>query len=433
MIITKKRETVDSSLFDTDINPPSIFGLPPKVKYCRKCVISNQRPSSTVEYLHTKDSKKNTIVFDDTGLCSACKLAEDKRGKIDWAERKEVLHELCDRYRGKGAKYDCICPGSGGKDSIYASHVLKTEFGMNPLTVTWAPNIYTEWGWRNFQRWLSLGFDNYLVTPNPKVHRLLTRLAVENLFHPFQLFIIGQKALAAKTAILFDIPLVFYGESNAEYGSPVEDSSRRDEQFYALKGSEKIFFGGVSINDLGRYFGVKERDLTSYMPADPAQVRKLKLEVHNLGYYIKWHPQSCYYHAVEHAGFEASPERTPGTYSKYNSIDDKLDDLHYFTTWIKFGIGRAIYDAAQEIRSGDITREEGVALAGRYDGEFPERFAEEIFDYLSITPREFPEAAGCFEQPIMTRDYFMELADTFRSPHIWKRDNGQWVLRHPVE
>ena len=42
--------------------------------------------------------------------------------------------------------------------------------------------------------------------------------------------------------------------------------------------------------------------------------------------YLKWHPQACYYYAVENGGFQASPERTPGTYSKYNSIDDRIDD-----------------------------------------------------------------------------------------------------------
>jgi 23S rRNA U2552 (ribose-2'-O)-methylase RlmE/FtsJ len=62
---------------------------------------------------------------------------------------------------------------------------------------------------------------------------------------------------------------------------------------------------------------------------------------------------------------------------------------------VKFGIGRATYDAAQEIRSGDITRDEGVALVKRYDGEFPERFADEIFRYLSIPAKEFPQASRC--------------------------------------
>jgi hypothetical protein len=155
--------------------------------------------------------------------------------------------------------------------------------------------------------------------------------------------------------------------------------------------------------------------------------------VHYLGYYLKWHPQSCYYYAVEHGGFEASPERTPGTYSKYNSIDDRIDDFHYYTTGVKFGLGRASYDAAQEIRSGDITREEGVALVKRFDHEFPERFADEIFRYLSIPAKaSFRKLSKMFEQPVLTREYFMKLADTFRSPHLWKWEDEQWKLRHAV-
>ena len=169
-----------------------------------------------------------------------------------------------------------------------------------------------------------------------------------------------------------------------------------------------------------------------YLPPNPNQLEEKKVEVHYLGYYLKWHPQSCYYYAVEHGGFEASPERTSGTYSKYNSIDDRIDDFHYHTTGIKFGIGRASYDAAQEIRSGDITREEGVALVKRFDHEYPERFSEEIFRYLSINEKEFPEASKMFEQPVMTRDYYRKLTDSFRSPHLWIFDNGEWKLRHAV-
>ena len=98
-----------------------------------------------------------------------------------------------------------------------------------------------------------------------------------------------------------------------------------------------------------------------------------------MGYYEKWHPQGAYYYAVEHGGFIPSPERTAGTYSKYNSIDDKIDDFFYYTTYIKYGIGRCTYDAAQEIRNHEITREEAVALCRKYDGEFPARFAPEIW------------------------------------------------------
>ena len=108
---------------------------------------------------------------------------------------EKELKELCDKYRKSDGSYDCIIPGSGGKDSFFTSHILKEKYGMHPLTVTWAPHIYTEWGWRNFQKWIHAGHDNYLLTPNGRVHRLLTRLATEILYHPFQPFFFGQKIL----------------------------------------------------------------------------------------------------------------------------------------------------------------------------------------------------------------------------------------------
>jgi len=410
------------------------YGLPHEVKFCTKCVISNQRPNSAVEYEHTKASKKQTIHLDEHGVCDACKVTEQKKATIDWNERERELKDLCDRYRSTDGSYDCLVPGSGGKDSFFQSHVLKYKYGMHPLTVTWAPHVYTEWGWKNFEAWLHAGFDNFLCTPNGRVHRLVTRLAVENLFHPFQPFMFGQKSLAPKMAILHNIPLVFYGENEAEYGNPIADTStaKRDWSYFTAGDKSKVYLGGTSVSDLKESFGLDDNDLQAYYPANPDLIEKNKVEVHYLGYYLKWHPQECYYYAVENGGFQASPERTPGTYSKYNSIDDRIDDFHYHTTFIKFGIGRATYDAAQEIRNEDITREEGVALVKKFDGEFPERFADEIFKYLSIPEKEFPIASKMFEQPIMDKDYYMSLADQFRSPHLWKLENGTWKLRHTV-
>jgi N-acetyl sugar amidotransferase len=410
------------------------YGLPPEVKYCKKCVISNQRPNSAVEYTHTQQSKKETIHFDENGVCDACNYTERKKNEIDWDDREKELQELCNKHRSSNGAYDCIVPGSGGKDSFYASHILKTKYGMHPLTVTWAPHVYTDWGWKNFQAWIHAGHDNYLMTPNGRVHRLLTRLSTELLFHPFQAFMFGQKSLAPKMALLFDIPLVFYGENEAEYGNPIADteSAKRDWSYFTASNQRQIYLGGVSIEELKSEFGLEQNDLQPYLPANPDEIIDKKIEVHYLGHYLKWHPQSCYYYSVEHGGFQASPERTPGTYSKYNSIDDRIDDLHYFTTGIKFGIGRATYDAAQEIRSGDITREEGISLIQKYDHEFPERFSEELFSYLSLSEKEFPIASKKFESPIIDRSYFQALTDSFRSTHLWVNESGSWKLRHPI-
>lgn len=426
---------VDLTHFSKDNpHPDVLYGLPREVKFCRKCVISNQRPNSAVEYEHRRETAKATIFFDDDNVCDACNYAERKKHEIDWAAREEQLRELCDRHRKSDGSYDCIVPGSGGKDSFYASHILRNKYGMHPLTVTWAPHVYTEWGWRNFQSWIHAGHDNYLMTPNGRVHRLLTRLSTELLFHPFQPFMFGQKALAPKMALLFNIPLVFYGENEAEYGNPSTDadSAQRSWAYFSTKDQSSAYLGGVSVRELKQSFGIDQNDLQPYLPANPADLQEKKVQVHYLGYYLKWHPQACYYYAVEHGGFQASPERTPGTYSKYNSIDDRIDDYHYYTTGVKFGIGRATYDAAQEIRSGDINRDEGVALVKRFDHEFPERFADEIFRYLTIAAKEFPVASKMFEQPVMDREYFMRLANKFRSPHLWFYEGGKWHLRHAV-
>ncbi len=435
MDIYPASRALDLSLFAPDREErPTKYGLPAEVAFCAKCVISNQRPNSAVEFKHTNESKKATINFDEHGVCDACRVSEQKEATINWEQREAELQELCDRHRKHDGSYDCLVPGSGGKDSFFAAHMLRTKYNMHPLTVTWAPHIYTEWGWRNFQRWIHAGFDNFLCTPDGRVHRLLTRLAVENLFHPFQPFIIGQKAMAPRLALLHDIPLVFYGENEAEYGNPQVDteSARRSYDYFTMDDQSQVYLGGTSVSDLKEKFGLEQSALNPYLPANPDDLAAKNVEVHYLGYYLKWHPQSAYYYSVEHGGFEASPERTPGTYSKYNSIDDRIDDFHYFTTRIKFGIGRATYDASQEIRNGDITREEGVALVRKFDHEFPERFAEEIFRYLSIPEAEFPEASRMFEQPIMDRAYFDRLTDSFRSPHLWNYADGQWDLRYKV-
>ena len=74
-------------------------------------------------------------------------------------------------------------PGSGGKDSAFTAHVLKHKYGMNPLTVTWPPIMYTDYGKRNFDNWLKYGgFDNVLNS-NPSVRQKLTQLAFKPFMH----------------------------------------------------------------------------------------------------------------------------------------------------------------------------------------------------------------------------------------------------------
>ena len=396
----------------------SKYGMPEKVIFCKKCVISNQRPSSSVEIKSSDPYNKTGISFEKDGICSACKFHDEKQKNINWNQREEELLILLDKYRRNDGSYDVVVPGSGGKDSSFTAHILKYKYGMNPLTVTWAPHLYTEIGWENFTNWMHVGgLDNLLYTPNGNLHRLLTKLAFKNLLHPFQPFIIGQRLIGPSIASKFGINLVMYGENQAEYGNNVEENKtpKMKNEYFSIQSKDSIYLSGLSVKEIIDKYKFKLNDFVPYFPINSEVFENLKINYQYLGYYLKWDPQECYYYASENTGFKANVERTEGSYSKYSSIDDKTDPFHYYTTLIKFGLGRASYDASQEIRNEKITREEGIALVKKYDQEFPKKYFKEFLDYISIDESEF-----------------WDIVDQFRPPHVWIKESNGWKLKHTI-
>lgn len=345
---------------------------PAEVKQCTKCVVTNQRPR---------------IVFDDKGVCSACRYAERKANGIDWGQREMHLRRLLDEHRRESG-YDVIVPCSGGKDSAMVAHRLKYDYDMHPLCVTWEPFLYTEVGRANIEAFKHSGFDIISMAPNGFIHRKLARLAFEYYGDPFQPFVYGQLAWPMHAAVQFGIPLVMYGENGeAEYGG---DPAANDRPCWDFKDWDRVYSKGTGVVDLmnlGFNLGAMSRgEVRDLSPCYclPAKHQLEGAEFHWFGYYHRWHPQANFYYASEHTSFEVHGERSEGTYSKYASIDDKLDGLHYYMAFVKFGIGRCTSDAAHEVRDGDITRDEALALVARYDGEFPERHLDECLDYLGM-------------------------------------------------
>ena len=209
-----------------------------------------------------------------------------------------------------------------------------------------------------------------------------------------------------------------YGENQAEYGNRSSENTSpiMDEKFFRESSKNSVRLGGGTIQDILSDTNFLLDDFSPYIGIPGSEIAEKAIKVHYLGYYLKWDPQECFYYAVENTGFTPNPERTEGSYSKYSSLDDKIDPFHYYTTYIKFGLGRASYDAAQEIRNDKITRQEGVRLVRKFDSEFPERYFGEFLDYIDTTASDF-----------------METVDKFRSPHLWqKTEGGGWSLRNPI-
>ena len=391
------------------------YGLPKKVLFCKKTLMSNQRPASTPEFKHTLKSKKKTLYIDKNGISETWKFSRLKK-KINFKCREGLLLKLLDKHRGKHGKYDCIVPGSGGKDSCYAAHVLKYKYGMNPLTVTWPPILYTDYGYQNFKNWISSGnFENISAKRNEKLMKIITKYSILNLMHPFQSFILGQKNFAPKIALKYKIPLIFYGESESEHGSQIKRNFNptRESEFFSTNDYNNIYLAGMKFQDIMNDFNFKFKDMEIFLPIKQKDAEKINMQIHYLGYYLNWVPQETFYYSVDKCNFRPRPFRTQGTYSRYNSIDDKIDDLHYYTTFIKFGIGRTTYDVSQELRNDHLNIEEGKKLIKKYDGEFPDKYFSEIMKYLNIS-----------------ESLFFKFCNKFRPKHIWKKRGGNWLLRH---
>lgn len=384
--------------------------LPNNIRFCTRCVMSNQRPRTD---------------FDANGVCSACLWADRKFAPpgspdaIDWKHREEELVTLLDKHRSNDGRWDVIVPASGGKDSALVAHQLKVRYGMHPLTVTWAPFIYTDIGFQNHQNFIQSGLDGLTAWPNGLLHRKLARVAFELKGDPWEPFTFGQKAFAFNIAQKFGIPLIFYGENGeVEYGGSMKHA---EKPFESPAEWEELYFKNAGIDVLlkeGAAMGIFSEDellhssFDFYRAPPLADVQRLGLEMHWWSYYKLWVPQENFYYATKYTGFEPNPERTEGTYTKHSSIDDQLDTFHWLLAYIKFGYGRATREACSELRCGHITREEAVALVQRYDHEFPHKYFQTFLRYLDIT-----------------EEHFWEVLNRYRLPHIWRKDNDTWKLR----
>jgi len=387
-----------------------VLQVPKKVLWCKRCVISNQRPR---------------ITFNADGVCSGCINTDYKNEEVDWEARERELVELLDSHRRNDGYWDVIVPSSGGKDSGFVAHQLRYKYNMNPLSVTWAPLKYTDIGRYNLQANIDSGFTNILCTPNGKFQRKLARLCFEELGDAFHVFVLGQISYPFQIAAKLGVNLVFYGENGeAEYAG---DHEFADKPYKPSTEWVKQHFKGVTFRELLEYGLTKkdyineddycESDLIFYEPPSIEDLNRTGIKgKYFYSYFHKWTPQENYFYCVENTGFKPNPERTEGTYSKYASIDDKMDGFHYYLRYIKFGLGRCMEDAAHEIRDSHITREEGVALMKRYEGEFPQKYFIEFLEYLDFS-----------------EDHFWEVVDAWRAPHLWHKNKNEWELKFPIK
>lgn len=368
------------------------------VQYCSRCIMPNTRPR---------------VVFDREGVCNACQHAEEKWNIVDWDGRKKEFVNFIEPYRSKNGAWDCIVPWSGGKDSSAVAYKLKFEFGMNPLLVTFSPQVPNEVGNHNREALIQKGFDHLFFRPDQRVHRhLARRFFIERGNHKVA-WDAGINAVPVQAAVHYKIPLIFYAEhGESEYGGKVlSEESKKMRDFTEVIEHQ---VGDDSRNWIDQE--VKLSDLNPYIYPTPEEVAGVSVKALYFSYFFKWSSYENYLYVKDKYNFRTCAEgRTEGTFTNFDSLDDKADNLYYYMQYIKFGFGRAVRDASRMIQNRQLTRAQGLDFARQYDHEFPARYLREMLEYLQLTKEEFSE-----------------IVDKHRNTELWQKENGEWALRYPL-
>ena len=364
-----------------------------KIFLCKKCLTLSSRPRA---------------IYDKDGVCNACNWAKQKKTTVDWNERWKKLEEICNRYRRNDGYWDVIVPCSGGKDGTYVAWMMKHKLGMHPLCITVKPSLQTQIGKENLDNFVASGYDHILISPNPKVYAALCKDSFIKQGRPKQPFEIAISTALLKMALKLKIPFLMYGEEGeSEYSGEVPNF----EEFKISKEYMiECYYSRHNPNEeYTKLF--REKDLQWFLLPSDKEIEEGRLFATHWSNFEDWNPLKHYRVSEKECGFKALKHRSIGTFTNYAQLDDKLQELHAYLMQIKFGFGRSWSDACIEIRAGRMTREEGIRLTKKYDGEFPTEYLKDYLDYYKMTKKEF-----------------FDTVDSFRSPDIWKKVNGKWKL-----
>lgn len=370
------------------------------MKYCKKCVY----PMISVNNL-----------LDDEGICNACRMQEefDELTPEFWKHRENKFVELVDWAKSKSANnYDCIVPVSGGKDSYYqVDKVL--EYGLKPLLVTYHGNNYLREGQRNLDRMREkLGADHIVFGPGVdtliKLNRLCFRKMGDMNWHAHA----GIKTYPMHIAAKFQIPLVVWGEITWSISGMF---SPHDYVQYNKRTVFEHDMRGYTVKDmLENTEGLTEKDLVWLnMPSDE-ELSKTPTKGIYIGNFFKWDPNVHAHDMKTKYGFEFASHPFERTYRTMSNLDDMHENgIHDYLKFIKFGYGRATDHASKDIRSGYMSREEGIEKVRKHDHVKSMRDLSRWLEYVNMTEEEFDRTC-----------------DTFRDPRVWWIKDGHWFKQN---
>jgi len=347
------------------------YGNPPfeQLKYCTRCCMPETSEGLT---------------FDKMGICRGCQSSEQKM-HINWEERQHELKQTLEYYKNRsGNNYDCIIPISGGKDSAFQLHILTKIYDVKPLALTFSHNWYSETGKYNLWNILEkTNVDHIMFTPNRKLVNKLAKKALYKIGDPCWHCHSGIPAFTLQIAVKFNIPLIVWGESSAEFGSKssYNDKVKFDETYF-LRVSSKV----QPEEMLDSEIGITQKDMCPFEIPSKKELQELGMTGIYLGDYYFWDGER----QVEFLkkNYDWKEDIVEGTYKGYKSVECIMPGVHDYSKFIKRGFGRATDHASLDVRVGLLSRGEAFEIIKEYDPKRPECL-DYYLEITGMTEEEF--------------------------------------------
>lgn len=368
------------------------------MKYCTRCLYPENHP------LH--------ITFDVQGVCSGCRIHEEK-DDVDWKQKEKQLRKLFIDYKThSGRNYDCIIPVSGARDSYFIVHIIKNIYHLNPLLVTYNKQYNTNIGIRNLAYLRTIfGCDLVTLTVSPEKVKKITRATLEKMGSMYWHCLAGQTVFPVQVAVRFKIPLIVWGVHQG--CDQVGMFSHLDEVEMTRKYRKEHDLMGYEAEDLiGAGEGLNESDVRLFVYPHDKEVERVGVRGIYLSNFIRWDTKEQHELMIKRYCYETSHQRR--TFDTYNDVDSFVySDLHDWIKQLKWGYGKVTDHASREIRLMRLTREEGVNLVRRYQDIPPDPRRLKVFlQWLGLGEKEL-----------------FEILEFHRNRSVWKKTNGQWKLR----
>ena len=358
------------------------------LKFCKRCLYSSDHPLG--------------IVINDDGICSGCKIHEEK-DFLDWDQRFKKLESIVSNYRNrKSENYDCIVPVTGANDSYYIVHVVKNILGLNPLLVSYNKYYNTPLGIKNLAN-LRIQFNCDIIyqNVNPISVKKITRKTLREFGNIYWPILAGQTVFPVQTAVRYKIPLIIWGAHQGLEQVGMFSHLNEVEMTRRYRKDHDLF--NYEANDLILpHDELVKTDLWQYQYPTDIDLSENNVRGIYLGNYIRWDPKEQHEKMIDKYGYLTSS--FPRTFDTYDYVDCyNYMNLHDLLKLYKHGYSKVTDHASREIRFGRITRDQGLELVRKHELIEPE--------YLNL----FTDWLG------MNKKGLYLIMDQFRNEKFWNK------------